>query len=60
MTGFLGADLGIEQGYEAACYAALHSPGVVKLAIAELDRMDQALQLVGYVNSPTDSRTSRG
>ena len=51
MTGVLGADLSIEQGYEAARFAALHSLGIVKFALGDLDRVDQALQLVGYVNS---------
>lgn len=51
MTGVLGADLTVEQGYEAARFAALHSLGIVKFALGELGRVDQALQLVGYVNS---------
>ena len=51
LTGVVGADLSIEQGYEAARYALLSSLAVVKYALGELDRVQQAVQLIGFVNS---------
>ena len=44
-------DLTIEPGYEAARHAALHGLGLAKFALGDLDRVSQALQLIGYVNS---------
>src|SRR5215218_363203 len=41
MTGVLGADLSIEEGYEAARYAALTSLTALKYALGDLDRMEQ-------------------
>jgi enamine deaminase RidA (YjgF/YER057c/UK114 family) len=49
--GVLGADLTIEHGYEAARYAALTSLAAIKYALGDLDRVEQAVQLIGYVNS---------
>ena len=51
LTGVVGADLSIEQGYEAARYALLSSLAVVKYALGDLDRVQQAVQLIGFVNS---------
>jgi enamine deaminase RidA (YjgF/YER057c/UK114 family) len=51
LTGVVGADLTIEQGYEAARYAALSSLAVIKYALGDLDRVEQAVQLIGFVNS---------
>ena len=50
-TGKLGRDLTIEQGYEAARYAALSSLAAIKYALGDLDRVQQAVQLIGFVNS---------
>jgi enamine deaminase RidA (YjgF/YER057c/UK114 family) len=49
--GVLGRDLTVEQGYEAARYALLPTLGAVKYALGDLDRVQQAVQMVGYVNS---------
>jgi enamine deaminase RidA (YjgF/YER057c/UK114 family) len=49
--GVLGQDLTIEQGYEAARYAALTSLAALRYALGDLDRVEQAVQLIGYVNS---------
>ncbi len=49
--GVLGQDLTVEQGYEAARYAALTSLAVIRYALGDLDRVEQALQLIGFVNS---------
>lgn len=51
LTGLVGADLTIEQGYEAARYAALSSLTALKHALGDLDRMQQVVQLTGWVNS---------
>jgi enamine deaminase RidA (YjgF/YER057c/UK114 family) len=49
--GVLGRDLTVEQGYEAARYALLPTLGAVKYALGDLDRVQQAVQMIGYVNS---------
>lgn len=49
--GVLGKDLGVEQGYEAARYACLTSLAAVKYALGDLDRVQQVVQLIGFVNS---------
>ena len=51
LPGIVGADLSIEQGYEAARYAAITSLAAVKYALGDLDRVQQAVQLIGFVNS---------
>lgn len=50
-TGLLGQDLTIEQGYEAARYACLTSLAAVRYALGDLDRVQQVVQLIGFVNS---------
>jgi len=49
--GVVGADLTLEQAYEAARYALLPTLGVIKYALGDLDRVQQAVQLTGFVNS---------
>lgn len=49
--GVVGKDLSIEQGYEAARYATLSSLAAVKYALGDLDRVQQVVQLIGFVNS---------
>ena len=51
MTGVVGADLSIEQGYEAARYAALTSLSALEYALGDLDRVEQVVSMTGYVNS---------
>ena len=51
LVGVVGADLSIEQGYEAARYAAITSLAAIKYALGDLDRVQQAVQLIGFVNS---------
>jgi enamine deaminase RidA (YjgF/YER057c/UK114 family) len=51
LTGVLGKDLSLEQGYEAARFATLTSLAVVKYALGDLGRVQQIVQLIGYVNS---------
>jgi enamine deaminase RidA (YjgF/YER057c/UK114 family) len=50
-TGVVGQDLTLEQGYEAARYAVLSSLAAVKYALEDLDRVEQIVQLIGFVNS---------
>jgi enamine deaminase RidA (YjgF/YER057c/UK114 family) len=50
-TGILGKDLTLEQGYEAARYATLASLSAVKYALGDLDRVQQIVQIIGFVNS---------
>src|SRR6266478_1859093 len=45
------SDLSVEQGYEAARYALLSSLAAIKYALGDLDRVQQAVQLIGFVNS---------
>jgi enamine deaminase RidA (YjgF/YER057c/UK114 family) len=49
--GVVGQDLTLEQGYEAARYATLASLAAVKYALGDLDRLQQIVQLIGFVNS---------
>ena len=51
LPGLVGRDLTVEEGYEAARYAMLMSLGVLAYALGDLDRVVQALQLTGFVNS---------
>jgi enamine deaminase RidA (YjgF/YER057c/UK114 family) len=51
LTGVVGQDLTLEQGYEAARYAVLHSLAAVKYALDDLDRIEHTVQLIGFVNS---------
>ena len=53
LTGMLGRELTVEQGYEAARYAALTTLAAVKHALGDLDRVRQFVQLIGYVSSAT-------
>ena len=51
LTGVVGKDLTIEQGYEVARHAVLNSLSEVKYALGDLDRVQQIIQLIGFVNS---------
>jgi enamine deaminase RidA (YjgF/YER057c/UK114 family) len=51
LTGVVGEDLSVEEGYEAARYAALTSLSVLKYALGDLNRVQQIVQMIGYVNS---------
>jgi enamine deaminase RidA (YjgF/YER057c/UK114 family) len=51
LTGVVGQNLTMEQGYEAARYAVLHSLAAVKYALGDLDRIEHIVQLIGFVNS---------
>jgi len=51
LPGVLGADLTVAQGYEAARYAMVQALAAARYALGDLDRIERALQLIGYVNS---------
>jgi enamine deaminase RidA (YjgF/YER057c/UK114 family) len=51
LTGVVGQDLTLAQGYEAARYAVLHSLAAVQYALGDLDRIEHVVQLIGFVNS---------
>lgn len=51
LPGVVGKNLDIDQGYEAARYAALTTLGVIKYALGDLDRVEQFVHMLGFVNS---------
>ena len=51
LPGVVGESLTLEQGYEAARYAALTTLSAVKYALGDLDRVQQIVHLLGFVNS---------
>ena len=51
IAGKLGADLTVEQGYEAARWAALNLLSRMKAELGDLDRVTRILKVVGMVNS---------
>jgi enamine deaminase RidA (YjgF/YER057c/UK114 family) len=51
LPGVVGKDLSVEQGYEAARYAAVAALSVLKYALGDLDRVQQLVHMTGFVNS---------
>ena len=51
ITGKLGGDLAVEQGYEAAKWAALNLLSRMKAELGDLDRVSRILKVMGMVNS---------
>ena len=51
ITGRLGADLTIEQGAEAARFAALNLLASVQAALGSLERVDQFIRISGFINA---------
>jgi len=51
VTGKLGRDLTVEQGYEAARLCALNLLANLKEAIGDLDKVTRVVKLLGMVNS---------
>ena len=51
ISGKLGADLTVEQGYEAARWCALNLLARMKMELGDLDRVTGILKVVGMVNS---------
>jgi enamine deaminase RidA (YjgF/YER057c/UK114 family) len=50
ITGKLGSDLNIEEGYEAAKYVAIALLGSLKAQIGDLDKVKRVVKLLGMVN----------
>src|SRR5499433_2837235 len=51
LPGVVGENLTIEQGYDAARYAALTTLAAIKYALGDLDRVQQIVNMIGFVNS---------
>ena len=54
ISGKLGADLTVEQGYEAAQWCALNLLARMKVELGDLDRVTGILQVVGMVDRSPD------
>ena len=54
LTGKIGLDLTIEQGYEAAKEAMLNCLSTVKRELGSLDRVKRVVKLFGMVNCTTE------
>lgn len=54
ITGKVGTDLTIEQGYEAAQLTALHQLAALKAEIGSLDRVKRIVKVLGMVNCGPD------
>ena len=51
ISGKLGGDLSLEQGYEAARCCALNLLSRIKAEVGDLDRVDRIIKVVGFINS---------
>ena len=51
LAGVVGKDLTLEQGREAARYAAITTLAAVKYALGDLDRVERVVHMLGFVNS---------
>ena len=60
ISGKLGADLTVEQGYEAAQWCALNLLARMKEELGDLDRVACILKVVGMVNSSPDFEEQAG
>ncbi len=49
--GKLGAELTVEQGYQSARLCTLNHLAMARAVLGDLDRVERAVRLVGYVNS---------
>jgi enamine deaminase RidA (YjgF/YER057c/UK114 family) len=54
ITGKLGKDLSIEQGYEAARLTAINQMAVLKVMLGDLNRVKRVVKVLGMVNSDPD------
>lgn len=58
VTGKVGKDLTVEQGYEAAKLVALNLIATLKQQLGDLDKVERVVKLVGFVNC-TDGFTQQ-
>jgi len=54
ISGKLGENLEISDGYEAAKICVINCLGVLKSLIGDLDRVERVVKVVGYVNSTSN------
>ncbi|WP_445383333.1 RidA family protein [Robiginitalea sp. IMCC43444] len=54
VTGKLGADLSIEEGYEAARLVALNQLAVLKAELGDLSKVKRIVKVLGMVNATPD------
>jgi len=54
ITGKLGTDLTVDEGYEAARWCALNLLSRMKAELGDLDKVTKILKVVGMVNSSPD------
>lgn len=54
VTGKLGADLTVEEGYEAARLVAINQLAVLKAELGNLNRVKRIVKVLGMVNSAPD------
>lgn len=54
ITGKLGTDLTIEEGYEAARLTAINQLGVLKTALGDLKRVKRIVRVTGMVNASSN------
>jgi len=52
--GKVGEEITLEEGYEAARLCALNNLAVIKSIVGDLNRVNQVIKLVGYVNCNSD------
>lgn len=53
-TGRVGAELTLDEGYQAARQTALNLLSVIKATIGDLDQVERVVKLNGYVNSAAE------
>ena len=56
ITGKLGRELNIEQGYEAARLTAINHLSVLKVELGSLDKVKRIIKVLGMVNCTEDFR----
>ncbi|MDO5979772.1 RidA family protein [Flavivirga spongiicola] len=54
ITGKIGADLTIEQGYEAARITAINQLSVLKSTLGNLNKVKRVVKVLGMVNATSD------
>ena len=54
LSGKLGDDVSVEQGYEAAKVCLLNALAVIRQELGTLDRVKQVVRMVGYVASTAE------
>ena len=58
LTGKLGAEIGVEEGYRRARIVGLGLLAAIRGALGSLDHVDQVVKLLGMVNATPDFNAS--